>query len=75
MKERLITSEPNFGGKIEVEVPTHTQALLEFENGASGTLITSFDIWGANLPRIEIHGTEGSLSVPDPNTFGGTVRY
>jgi predicted dehydrogenase len=26
------------------------------------------------LPRIEIYGTEGTLSVPDPNTFGGPVR-
>ena len=39
-----------------------------------GTIITSFDVWAANLPRIEIYGTEGSLSVPDPNTFGGPVR-
>jgi hypothetical protein len=31
-------------------------------------------VWGHHLPCIEIHGTEGSLSVPDPNTFGGPVR-
>jgi predicted dehydrogenase len=36
-------------------------------------VITSFDIWQHHLPRIEIHGTEGSLSVPDPNTFNGDV--
>jgi predicted dehydrogenase len=29
---------------------------------------------GHNLPRLEIYGTEGSLSVPDPNTFHGPVR-
>ena len=28
-----------------------------------------------NLPRIEIYGSEGSLSVPDPNTFDGPVRW
>ena len=33
-----------------------------------------FDVWAANLPRIEVYGSEGSLIVPDPNTFGGTVR-
>ena len=38
------------------------------------TIITSFDVWAHNLPRIEIYGSEGSLSVPDPNTFGGVVR-
>ena len=36
--------------------------------------MTSFDIWGAQLPRIEIYGTLGSLSVPDPNTFDGPVK-
>ena len=48
--------------------------MLEFANGAIGTIITSFDVWAAELPRIEIYGTEGTLSVPDPNTFGGPVR-
>jgi hypothetical protein len=31
-------------------------------------------MWNHNLPCIEISGCEGSLSVPDPNTFGGPVR-
>ena len=48
--------------------------MLDFANGAVGTIVTSFDVWAANLPRIEIYGTAGSLSVPDPNTFGGPVR-
>jgi len=49
-------------------------ALLEFENGAIATVITSFDIWGHHLPSIEIHGTDGSLGVPDPNRFDGLVQ-
>jgi predicted dehydrogenase len=72
--QRTITSEPKRGEKIEVNTPTHIAAQLGFANGAIGTIVTSFDIWGAVLPRIEIYGTEGSLSVPDPNTFGGAVR-
>src|SRR5688572_2332767 len=28
----------------------------------------------ANLPRIEIYGSEGSISMPDPNTFDGPVH-
>jgi predicted dehydrogenase len=71
--ERTITSAKKFGKKVEVEVPTHVVGLLDFSNGAIGTIITSFDVWSANLPRIEVYGTEGSLSVPDPNTFGGPV--
>lgn len=71
--ERLITSQPKNGQVIKVEIPTHVVGILEFNSGAVGTIITSFDIWAANLPRIEIYGTSGTLSVPDPNTFGGPV--
>jgi predicted dehydrogenase len=72
--ERLITSQPKHGTRVTVEAPTHVTGLMDFANGAIGTIVTSFDVWAANLPRIEIHGTEGSLSVPDPNTFGGQVQ-
>ena len=26
------------------------------------------------MPNIQIYGTEGSVKVPDPNTFGGSVQ-
>jgi predicted dehydrogenase len=71
---RTITSAKKYGSLIKVEVPTHVAGLLHFANGAVGTLIMSFDVWRANLPFIEIYGSEGTLSVPDPNTFGGEVR-
>lgn len=71
---RTITSEPLRGTEISVDVPTHVVGTLEFAGGAVGTIITSFDVWASTLPRIEIYGTEGSLSVPDPNTFGGPVK-
>jgi len=63
-----------YGYAIDVEVQTHVSAALDFANGSVGTLITSFDIWHQNLPRMEIYGTEGTLSVPDPNHFRGPVR-
>lgn len=72
--ERTITSEPKYGQTIVVNTPTHLAGVLEFESGVIANVMTSFDVWGANLPRIEIYGTQGSLSVPDPNTFGGPVR-
>lgn len=71
--EREIGSEPKRGQKIVVETPTHVTGLMDFASGPVGTIITSFDVWKANLPRIEIYGSEGTLSVPDPNTFGGPV--
>jgi predicted dehydrogenase len=71
--QRTITSEKKYGKVINVEVPTHVAGLMEFCNGAVGTIITSFDVWDTQLPRIEIYGSLGTLIVPDPNTFGGPV--
>lgn len=71
--ERIATSPELYGRRIAVEVPTHVAGTLQMQPGPIATLITSFDVWGHHLPRIEIYGAEGSLSVPDPNTFGGPV--
>ena len=72
--EREIGSGAKKGDKITVDIPTHIAGVVDFSSGVIGTLATSFDVWAANVPRIEIYGTEGSLDVPDPNTFGGPVR-
>ncbi len=68
--QRTITSKPLYGTVIDVETPTHIASTLQFASGAIGTIITSFDVWASQLPRIEVYGTEGSLAVPDPNGFG-----
>jgi len=70
---RTITNQYQYGRKINVEIPTHIAGVLDFKNGAVGTLITSFDVYSHSLPSIEIYGTEGTLKVPDPNTFAGPV--
>ena len=72
--ERVIGSAPRRGERVTVNTPTHVAGVLEFADGPIATLVTSFDVWSAEVPRIEIYGTRGSLSVPDPNTFGGPVR-
>ncbi|MBB6735202.1 Gfo/Idh/MocA family protein [Cohnella zeiphila] len=73
--ERTIGSGKKQGQKIPVEIPTHISGVLDFADGAVATLITSFDApAGTSMPNIEIQGTEGTLIVPDPNTFGGVVR-
>lgn len=72
--ERTIGSQPKFGNKIQVNTPTHVAGVLDFDGGVVATLITSFDVWSHALPPIEIYGTEGTLAVPDPNSFGGPVK-
>ena len=42
--ERVITSEPKFGQKIKVDIPTRISGSLEFENGVIATMMMSFDV-------------------------------
>ncbi len=70
---RTIGDGPRAGTEFGVEVDTHVTAILEHTGGALTTLLVSFDTWAARLPRIEVYGREGSLSVPDPNYFDGEV--
>jgi predicted dehydrogenase len=70
---RVIGSGPRAGAAIEVHVATHVTGVLEHANGALSTLVMSFEVWAGRLPRIEVYGTAGSLSVPDPNGFDGPV--
>ena len=71
---RTISSQPLAGTTIDVEVATHVAGVLEFAAGPIATLVTTFDVWSAQVPHLEIYGAQGSLSAPDPNTFGGPVR-
>lgn len=71
--ERTITSKQKYGEKISVNTPTQINGVLDFQNGAVASIITSFDTFHHQLPHIEIYGTEGSMVVPDPNRFEGPV--
>jgi predicted dehydrogenase len=71
--ERVVSRGDLKGHRITVETPTHLVGVLDFTSGPVGNIITSFDVWHSKLPCIEIYGSEGTLSVPDPNTFGGPV--
>ena len=71
---RRITSQPHYGTIVDVETATHFSGQMDFACGAVGTIIQSYDIHAHKLPIIEVYGTEGTLSVPDPNTFGGPIK-
>ena len=72
--ERLITAEgPLQGTRFTVGTPTTVKAIVEFASGALVTIGMSWDVFRHSIPPIELHGTEGSLRLPDPDTFGGPV--
>lgn len=75
-EQRTIGSGPREGERIDVDVPTHESGVLDFENGAVANVTTTFDAPGGSTlpdPAFEIYGTEGTLSLPDPNHFEGPV--
>jgi predicted dehydrogenase len=73
-EERLITADGPFKNtRFNVGTPTNVLSLLEFQSGATVNFGASWDVFRHSNHPIELHGTEGSLRLPDPDTFGGTV--
>jgi len=72
--QRTITSEPKTGKTIDVEVPTHEIGVVNFERGVSASVQMSFDVHAIETGGFEIYGTDGTLSLPNPNGFSGPVR-
>ena len=73
VKKRTIGIGPRKGKKFKVECPTTYLSTIVFENGAIIRLTLSFDVIAHNRNHIELYGNKGSLIVPDPNMFGGSV--
>jgi len=73
--ERTITSEPQSGKVIPVEVLTHYASTLQFTSGPLATLTMSFDVPRVDLPHLVIHGTAGNLFVGDPNGFDSPCAF
>ncbi len=75
LDERVIASGPNAGTTFPVEVPTTLQVLTAFEGGQQAASLLSFDSALERHGVFEVHGTEGSLVVPDPNQFEGRIAH
>ncbi|MES2094568.1 MAG: Gfo/Idh/MocA family oxidoreductase [Actinomycetota bacterium] len=71
---RVIGSGPRAGERFDVTVPSHVSALAEFEGGQSSQSIFSFDSPMDRHGFVEVSGTEGTMSLPDPNNFDGEIR-
>ena len=72
-RERTLGAGPRAGQVVKVEVPTHAAAVLRLERGALATLVVSFEASGQYLSGLVVYGSEGSLTLPDANAFGGEV--
>jgi predicted dehydrogenase len=65
---------PRAGEEFSVDVPTHVSALLRLERGPLLTLTVSFEATEQYESSMVVHGSEGTLELPDANAFEGDVR-
>jgi predicted dehydrogenase len=73
-RERSVATGPKAGEAIEVAVDTGVSGILEHASGAVSRVSFSFDTWATRAPLFELHGTSGSIAVPDPNRFDDPVE-
>jgi predicted dehydrogenase len=69
---RTVGSGPRAGQRFDVTVPTHVAAIYRFAGGATAQSLFSFDS-AVKRRTIEVSGTDGTIAVPDPNTFAGEI--
>ena len=73
VKRRTIGIGPKKNKTFKVECPTTYLSTIQFENGTIIRLTLSFDVIAHQRNHIELYGSRGSMIVPDPNMFGGSV--
>ena len=72
-KKRIIGIGPRKGSSIKVLCPTTYLGTIFFNSGAIIRFTLSFDVIAHHRNHIELYGSKGSILVPDPNMFGGSV--
>ena len=73
VNRRTIGIGPRKNKTFKVECPTTYLSTINFENGSIIRLTLSFDVIAHQRNHIELYGNKGSMIVPDPNMFGGSV--
>ncbi|KQZ85892.1 oxidoreductase [Microbacterium sp. Root166] len=72
-EKRAVQVGPAAGEEFPVEIPSTVSALFQFEEGGQAQSLYSTDSPLYRHGIVEITGTEGTLVIPDPNTFGGPI--
>ena len=70
---RVVQVGPLAGQEFPVEIPSTVSVLTQFEQGGQASSLYSTDSPLLRQGIVEITGTEGTLVIPDPNTFGGPI--
>ena len=71
--DRVIEIGPRAGTPFTPETPTHTAATLELDGGVTANLTATFEAGAQYIADLVLYGTEGRLTLPDPNSYGGPI--
>ena len=72
-ESRAVQVGPLAGEEFPVEIPSTVSVLMQFEQGGQAQSLYSTDSPLHRHGVVEITGTEGTMVIPDPNTFGGAI--
>ena len=72
-ESRVVQVGPLTGEEFPVEIPSTVSVLMQFEQGGQAQSLYSTDSPLHRHGVVEITGTEGTMVIPDPNTFGGAI--
>ena len=72
-ESRAVQVGPLAGEEFPVEIPSTVSVLMQFEEGGQAQGLYSTDSPLKRHGVVEISGTEGTIVIPDPNTFGGAI--
>ncbi len=73
-RTHYFTSKGQLGEPYTITSETLLAGTVQFESGAVGSLHFNSASIRLERPSVVLYGTEGILSLPDPNMFGGSVR-
>ena len=65
---------PFFGQKLQVEAENILTSIIEYQNGMLVTVHMNSETIMDEKPCLNVFGSEGILSMGDPNQFGSPVR-
>ncbi|MDR2572230.1 MAG: Gfo/Idh/MocA family oxidoreductase [Oscillospiraceae bacterium] len=66
------TLNSDYGKKLSKDIGENIMlGALEFESGLYASLVICSESYMPEVPRVDIYGTDGQLTLPDPNYFGG----
>ena len=70
-----VPGTPLYGQTMDTPNESQVNAVLQFENGVTGTFHIDADSVMEDQAYFTIYGTKGILILTDPNQFGGQVRF